>query len=74
MDVGGWKNGGEGSVCPGVVWFLRGTEIERLGHGQVGGDGLGRLDVLLLHPEMTFTGGEGLGKVFGDEGRSEAGP
>ena len=34
----------------------------------------GRLDILLLHAEMTFTGEKGFGKMFGYKGSCKIGP
>ncbi len=54
--------------------FLGRVDVE----GDIEGQGVGRefggTEIFLLHAEMSFAGGEGLGKVLGDEQGGEAGP
>ncbi len=72
MELRGRENSGEYHVSTFVVGLLRGAKVKRRGEGQVGGDGLCGLYVFLLHTEMAFARGEGLRKVFGDEGCRES--
>jgi hypothetical protein len=45
-------------MCASVVWLFGGTEIKQCGYRQVVGDELDQLEIVLLHLEMAFSGGE----------------
>jgi hypothetical protein len=74
LEISGGHDGGEESVCSNITGFLRWAKIQGRGDWQVGGDGLGGLQVLLLHTEVAFAGSERLGEVLGNERGSEARP
>ena len=74
LEQGGEENGGKNDMGACVLGFLRGAKVEGGGEWQVGGDGFGGSDVFLLHTEMAFAGGEGLGKVLCDQRGGETRP